>query len=51
MTMSLTQQIVTIAMVVLGTMLTRFLPFVIFPPVNPHRSMFSIWAKCCPQQC
>lgn len=30
--MTLTQQIITIAMVVLGTMLTRFLPFLIFPP-------------------
>lgn len=29
--MSSTQQIITIAMVVLGTMLTRFLPFMIFP--------------------
>jgi branched-subunit amino acid transport protein AzlD len=31
MTMSLTQQIITIAMVVFGTMLTRFLPFLVFP--------------------
>lgn len=30
--MTLTQQIITIAMVVLGTMITRFLPFQIFPP-------------------
>ena len=30
--MSLTQQIITIAMVVLGTLLTRFLPFLVFPP-------------------
>jgi branched-subunit amino acid transport protein AzlD len=30
--MSVTQQIITIAMVVLGTMLTRFLPFAVFPP-------------------
>jgi branched-subunit amino acid transport protein AzlD len=30
--MSLMQQIITIAMVVLGTMFTRFLPFVVFPP-------------------
>lgn len=29
--MTLTQQIITIAMVVLGTMITRFLPFFIFP--------------------
>lgn len=29
--MTLTQQIITIAVIVLGTMLTRFLPFLIFP--------------------
>lgn len=29
--MTLAQQIITIAVVVLGTMLTRFLPFLIFP--------------------
>ena len=29
--MTLAQQIVTIAMVALGTMLTRFLPFLLFP--------------------
>ena len=29
--MTLTQQIITVAMVVLGTMMTRFLPFLIFP--------------------
>lgn len=31
MTMTITQQIITIAAVVLGTMTTRFLPFLIFP--------------------
>ena len=30
--MTLTQQIITIAMLVLGTLLTRFLPFLVFPP-------------------
>ena len=29
--MSITQQIITIAMVILGTMITRFLPFIAFP--------------------
>lgn len=29
--MTLTQQIITVAMVVLATMLTRFLPFLVFP--------------------
>ena len=31
MTMTITQQIITVAVVVLGTMTTRFLPFIIFP--------------------
>ena len=29
--MSITEQIIMIAMVVLGTMATRFLPFIVFP--------------------
>lgn len=33
--MTLTEQIITIAMVVLGTMLTRFLPFLLFPAGKP----------------
>lgn len=33
--MTLTQQIITILMVVLGTMLTRFLPFLLFPAGKP----------------
>lgn len=33
--MTLTQQIITIAMVVIGTMLTRFLPFILFPAGKP----------------
>lgn len=35
MTMSIAQQIITIAMVVLGTMLTRFLPFLVFKADKP----------------
>ena len=31
MTMTLAEQLVTIGMVALGTMLTRFLPFIVFP--------------------
>ncbi len=34
MTMTLSQQIITIAMVVLGTLITRFLPFIVFPSGN-----------------
>ena len=33
--MTLTQQIITVAMVVLGTMITRCLPFAAFPPGKP----------------
>lgn len=33
--MTLTQQIITIAMVAGGTMLTRFLPFLLFPAEKP----------------
>ena len=33
--MTLTQQIVTIAMVILGKMLTRFVPFFVFPAGKP----------------
>ena len=29
--LTITEQIITVAMVVLGTMITRFLPFLIFP--------------------
>lgn len=32
--MTLTQQIITIAMCVLGTMTTRFLPFIIFNEIS-----------------
>lgn len=33
--MSITQQIITIAMIVLATMLTRFLPFMVFSADKP----------------
>lgn len=33
--MTIAQQIITILMVVLGTMLTRFLPFIVFPAGKP----------------
>ncbi len=33
--MTLRQEIITIAMVVLGTMITRFLPFLLFPAGKP----------------
>ena len=33
--MTLTQQMITVGMVVLGTMLTRFIPFIIVPAGKP----------------
>ncbi|WP_342472444.1 branched-chain amino acid transporter permease [Metasolibacillus sp. FSL H7-0170] len=33
--MTITQQIITVGVVVIGTMLTRFLPFFIFPANKP----------------
>ena len=33
--MNLTEQIITIGMVVLGTIITRFLPFLLFPAGKP----------------
>lgn len=33
--MTLTEQIITIGMVVLGTIITRFLPFLLFPAGKP----------------
>ena len=35
MTMTLTQQILTVGVIVLATMLTRFLPFLLFPAGKP----------------
>lgn len=35
MTMTTLQAVITIAMVVLGTMVTRFLPFLLFPASRP----------------
>ena len=33
--MTLSQQLITIGMVILGTMITRFLPFLLFPAGRP----------------
>ncbi|NRD79816.1 AzlD domain-containing protein [Bacillus sp. BRMEA1] len=48
MTMNLTQQIITIAMVVLGTMLTRFLPFIVFPSGKPTPNYVQYLGKMLP---
>ena len=45
--MTLTQQFITIGVCVLGTMLTRFLPFLLFGSNRPRRNMCNIWAGCC----
>lgn len=42
------QQIITIAMVVLGTMLTRFLPFLIFPAGKPTPKYIQYLGKVLP---
>lgn len=47
--MTIPQQILTIVAVVLGTMTTRFLPFLFFPEgKEPARPSSAIWGPCCP---
>ena len=46
--MSVTEQIITIAAVVLGTMLTRFLPFLLFPAGNPTPRYVQYLGKALP---
>lgn len=46
--MNVTQQIITIAMVVLGTMLTRFLPFMVFPSGKPTPNYIQYLGKVLP---
>lgn len=48
MTMTLTQQAVTIAMVVAGTMLMRFLPFLLFPAGKPTPKFVKYLGKVLP---
>ena len=48
MTMTLAQGIITVAAVVLGTVITRFLPFVLFPANNRRPNLSSTLAGCCP---
>ncbi|MED3854989.1 branched-chain amino acid transporter permease [Priestia megaterium] len=48
MTMSIAQQVITIAMVVLGTMLTRFLPFIVFPSNKPTPKYVQYLGKVIP---
>lgn len=46
--MTLTQQIITVAMVVLGTAATRFLPFLIFPADRPTSKYVQYLGKVLP---
>ena len=46
--MTIAQQIITIAMVVLGTMITRFLPFILFPADRQTPSYIRYLGKVLP---
>ncbi|WP_069987302.1 branched-chain amino acid transporter permease [Massilioclostridium coli] len=48
MHMILSQQIITIAAVVLGTMVTRFLPFILFPANKPTPKYIQYLGKVLP---
>lgn len=46
--MTLIQQIITIGMVILGTMITRFLPFLLFPADKPTPPLIQYLGKVLP---
>lgn len=46
--MTLTQQIITIGVVALGTILTRFLPFLLFPAGKPTPKYIQYLGKALP---
>ena len=48
MTMTVTQQLITISMVIFGTMLTRFLPFLLFPAGKPTPKYIQYLGKVLP---
>ena len=48
MTMTVTQQLITIGMVIFGTMLTRFLPFLLFPAGKPTPKYIQYLGKVLP---
>lgn len=48
MRMTFTQQIIMIAMVVLGTVLTRFIPFLLFPAGKPTPKFIRYLGKVLP---
>lgn len=46
--MTLTQKIITIVMIVLGTLMTRFLPFLLFPAGKPTPRYIQYLGKVLP---
>ena len=46
--MTLTEQIITVSMVVLGTLITRFLPFIVFPAGKPTPKYIQFLGKFLP---
>ncbi len=46
--MTFTQQLITILMVVIGTMITRFLPFLVFPADKPVPKYIQYLGKVLP---
>lgn len=48
MTMTLTEQVVTVGVIVLATMLTRFLPFLLFPAGKPTPGYIQYLGKVLP---
>ncbi|MDE7266080.1 MAG: branched-chain amino acid transporter permease [Lachnospiraceae bacterium] len=46
--MTITQQLITIGMVIFGTMLTRFLPFLLFPAGKPTPKYIQYLGKVLP---
>lgn len=48
MSMNLTEQVITICMVILGTMITRFLPFLIFTSDKPTPKYMQFLGKMLP---
>ena len=46
--MTITQQIITIGMVIVGTMITRFVPFLVFPAGTPTPEYLQYLGKVLP---
>lgn len=46
--MTVTQEVITVAMIVLATMLTRFLPFLVFPEGKPTPKYIRYLGKVLP---